>query len=94
MVPQSWLTLTAAFVSVAQAVTLSGYEYIVVGSGAGGGPLAARLALAGHKTLLIEAGNDHGLSANYSVPAYSAKMSEDADASWDFFVRHYADDTR
>jgi choline dehydrogenase-like flavoprotein len=33
-----------------------GYEYIVVGSGAGGGPLAARLALAGHNTLLIEAG--------------------------------------
>ncbi|MEZ6057561.1 MAG: hypothetical protein R3C01_12740 [Planctomycetaceae bacterium] len=32
------------------------YEYIVVGSGAGGGPLAARLAEAGKWVLLIDAG--------------------------------------
>lgn len=42
---------------MAQAGVLE-YEYIVVGSGAGGGPLACRLARAGHKTLLIEAGDD------------------------------------
>lgn len=30
------------------------YEYVVVGSGPGGGPVAARLALAGFKVLLIE----------------------------------------
>ena len=41
------------------------YEYIVVGSGAGGGPLACRLAMAGHKTLLIEAGDDQ-VSASLS----------------------------
>jgi len=70
------------------------YEYVVVGSGAGGGPLAARLAQAGHKTLLIEAGDDQGSNVNYTVPAYQAKSTEDPLLSWDFFVRHYSDDAR
>ncbi|MDR3100062.1 MAG: GMC family oxidoreductase N-terminal domain-containing protein [Paraburkholderia sp.] len=34
------------------------FDYVIVGSGAGGGPLAARLALNGRRVLLIEAGND------------------------------------
>ena len=34
------------------------YEYIVVGSGAGGGTVAARLAEAGKTVLLLEAGGD------------------------------------
>ncbi|KAH0143006.1 hypothetical protein KCU82_g15712, partial [Aureobasidium melanogenum] len=41
-------------------VANSTYEYIVVGSGPGGSPLAARLALAGYSVLLIDAGEDHG----------------------------------
>jgi choline dehydrogenase len=32
--------------------TLEGYEYIIVGSGPGGGPLAANLARHGHSVLL------------------------------------------
>ncbi|KPM43920.1 hypothetical protein AK830_g2638 [Neonectria ditissima] len=84
--------LLAAPFSV-HAVALTGYEYVIVGSGAGGGPLAARLALAGHKTLLIEAGDDYS-TTNYTVPAYSANASEDPEISWNFFVNHYADDER
>jgi len=34
------------------------YEYIIVGSGAGGGTLAARLAEQGRKVLVLEAGRD------------------------------------
>lgn len=88
------LSLAAISASVGAAVELTGYEYVVVGSGAGGGPLAARLALAGYKTLLIEAGDDEGLNTNYTVPAYSAKASEDEALAWNFFVRHYADEQR
>ncbi|KAH6631391.1 hypothetical protein F5144DRAFT_570860 [Chaetomium tenue] len=88
------LGLGAAYVALVQAVDLTGYEYVVVGSGPGGGPLAARLALAGHKTLLIEAGDDQGANINYTVPAYHARVSEDEHLSWNFYVRHYADDAR
>ncbi|KAF4967934.1 hypothetical protein FZEAL_10460 [Fusarium zealandicum] len=88
-----FLTGLLAAPAAVYAVTLTGYEYVVVGSGAGGGPLAARLALAGHKTLLIEAGDDYN-SVNYTVPAYSANASEDPEISWNFFVHHYADDQR
>ncbi|KAJ5511653.1 Glucose-methanol-choline oxidoreductase C-terminal [Penicillium expansum] len=83
-----------ALCAIVKAVELSGYEYIVVGSGAGGGPLAARLALAGHSTLLIEAGDDQGANLNYTVPAFSAKASEDEALAWNFYVKHYADESR
>lgn len=39
---------------------LEPYDYIVVGSGPGGGPLSARLAIAGFKVFLFEAGDDQG----------------------------------
>ncbi|KAF5020274.1 hypothetical protein F66182_7708 [Fusarium sp. NRRL 66182] len=94
MKPFLLLSAIGAFATGTTAVELDDYEYVVVGSGAGGGPLAARLALAGHKTLLIEAGDDQGESLNYTVPAYSARASEDEDIAWNFFVRHYADDDR
>ena len=43
---------------LAQSEQTTPFDYIIVGSGAGGGPLAARLALGGKVVLLIEAGND------------------------------------
>ncbi|KAK1995615.1 GMC oxidoreductase [Colletotrichum falcatum] len=88
------LGLLATSVSLVAAADLTGYEFIVVGSGAGGGVLAARLALAGRKTLLIEAGDDQGANDNYTVPAYEAKSTEDPAMAWNFFVRHYADEAR
>ncbi len=84
----------------------SRFDYIIVGSGAGGGPLAARLALAGKRVLLVEAGADP-VKAKPSpahpdarvgevthVPCYYAAASEDAELSWMFSVRHYEDTAR
>ena len=70
----------------------AGYEYIVVGSGAGGGPLAARLARAGKRVLLLEAGEDVGGELRYQVPAMHALATEDARMAWWFFVQHSADE--
>jgi choline dehydrogenase len=64
------------------------YDFVIVGSGAGGGPLAANLALEGFSVLLIDAGSDQ-FNDHYSVPAFHGLSTEDPLLSWEFFVKHY-----
>jgi choline dehydrogenase len=69
------------------------FDYIVVGSGAGGGPVACNLAKAGYKVGLIEAGQAPE-PPGYSVPVFHPFATEDESMSWEFFVRHYGSDER
>ncbi|KXT10920.1 hypothetical protein AC579_3478 [Pseudocercospora musae] len=89
---QSRVLNTASQASGSSSINGSEYEYVIVGSGAGGGPLAARLALAGHSVLIIEAGHNTTDSLQYNVPALHAVSSEYVEHRWDYWIRHYDDD--
>lgn len=75
------------------------YDYVIVGSGAGGGPLAASLASAGFAVLLLEAGGDSCAADDtgrlmYEVPIFHAFSAEYPPCSWSYYVRHYTDDAQ
>ena len=93
-------------VEAAQSKGTTPFDYVIVGSGAGGGPLAARLALAGKRVLVVEAGGDPNeappspaFPGSFAgevtrVPGYHGAATEDAAMSWQFSVRHYYDNFR
>src|SRR5581483_353747 len=78
---------------------MSDFDYVIVGSGAGGGPLAANLAKAGCKVLLLEAGGDPCSEDEtgrlmYEVPIFHGLSTEYKGCAWNYFVRHYTDDAQ
>lgn len=71
------------------------FDYIVVGAGAGGGPLASSLARDGYRVLLLEAGDDYDEDKLINeIPALHPVASENKGLSWQYFVDHYTDPQR
>jgi choline dehydrogenase len=71
--------------------TTKEYDYVIVGSGAGGAPLAANLAEAGYSVCVLEMGGDQN-PTDAMMPALHPVASEDPRIAGSYFVRHYADD--
>ncbi|KAK7750589.1 hypothetical protein SLS62_007436 [Diatrype stigma] len=71
-------------VPASKAAAAEEYDYIVVGTGPGGGPLAVSLAKANYTVLLLEAGDDALQGGGSYPPAIT----------WDFFVKHYEEEER
>jgi choline dehydrogenase len=69
----------------------STYDYIVVGSGRGGGPLAASLAKAGQSVLLLEAGDDRGTELDQEIIGWAFLAFNDPAQRWDLFVKYHSD---
>jgi choline dehydrogenase len=69
------------------------YDFVIVGSGAGGGPLACNLAKAGFRVLILEAGGEK-INLREKIPALHALATEDPLISWNFFVKHYNKEVR
>jgi choline dehydrogenase len=76
------------------------WDYVIVGSGAGGGTLAARLVESGMRVCVLEAGGDarrteaERLPDDYTVPGFHAFACENAAMRWDLEVRHYENEAR
>jgi choline dehydrogenase-like flavoprotein len=103
--PSTSIEDDAALLEQATSQEHTPFDYIIVGSGAGGGPLAARLALGGKRVLVLEAGRDPAQERSRifpdsevgevtQCPGYYAAATEEWEMGWQFSVRHYEDDKR
>jgi choline dehydrogenase len=67
------------------------YDYIVVGSGPGGSPVATNLAKAGHSVLLLEAGTDQSSDISTQILAIG---QQEVTNTWDFYVKLHSNQTQ
>lgn len=70
------------------------YDYVVIGSGPGGGPLAVNLATAGHSVLLLEAGQNHTEANSQRIPAFFGEAQWDESQGWWFYTKNYEDEAQ
>ncbi|KAJ7063663.1 hypothetical protein C8F01DRAFT_1082062 [Mycena amicta] len=65
------------------------FDFVVVGAGAGGGPLAARLAESGYSVFLVDAGSNV-TGFNSTLPAYWPRATEDLATSLGYNVTEFS----
>ncbi|OAL06565.1 alcohol oxidase [Phaeosphaeriaceae sp. SRC1lsM3a] len=68
------------------------YDYIVSGSGPGGGTIAVNLARAGYSVLLIEAGDNDSSDIRTQILALNSFSNDKV--TWHYFVKHSDDEER
>ncbi|KAF7374331.1 Choline dehydrogenase [Mycena sanguinolenta] len=90
-------TLVSLSIQVLHAVSLpscppkseADFDFVVVGAGVGGGPVAARLAENGFSVLVIDAGHDV-VSVNTTIPFYFFRAIEDPQLELDYTYDEYS----
>jgi choline dehydrogenase len=87
----SFTFLALIFLPAAIFAQNSTCDYIVIGSGPGGGPLAASLAKVGQSVLLLEAGDDRGTELDQEIIGWAFLAFNDPAQRWDFFVKYHSD---
>ncbi|KAJ7455758.1 hypothetical protein FB451DRAFT_1564794 [Mycena latifolia] len=68
--------LRAAALPACPDVSESEFDFVVVGAGVGGGPIATRLAESGYSVLVVDAGHDV-ISVNTTIPFHFGRAVED-----------------
>lgn len=84
------LSLLFSFKLVTVNADVNTYDYIVMGSGPGGGPLVSYLARSG-ATVLLEAGDDQSKNLNLTVGGLFKQAGNDKNMRWDFFINYGTD---
>ncbi|KAJ7157651.1 hypothetical protein C8R43DRAFT_1125323 [Mycena crocata] len=67
----------------------SEFDFVVVGSGVGGGPVAARLAEHGFSVLVVDAGHDV-VNVNTTIPFYFGRAVEDPQLELNYTYDEYS----
>ncbi|KAJ7472722.1 hypothetical protein FB451DRAFT_1398918 [Mycena latifolia] len=68
----------------------SEFDFVVVGAGVGGGPIAARLAESGFSVLVVDAGHDV-VSINTTIPFYFGRAVDDPQLELNYTLDEYSE---
>ncbi|KAJ6561800.1 hypothetical protein B0H19DRAFT_1233669 [Mycena capillaripes] len=81
--------LQAASLLACPSTSQADFDFVVVGSGVGGGPLAARLAESGFSVLVVDAGNDV-VNVNTTIPLYFGRAVEDPQLELNYTLEEFS----